>query len=67
MNAMPRPARPRVPPLSDALPRHITGPGITLVIRPAACPVETRLELAAYLLAGTGHTITEGSATCPNS
>ena len=59
MNAIAPRRRPAPPALSDALPRLINAPGITLTWRPAVVAPEHRLAIARLLLAGTGYTVKE--------
>jgi hypothetical protein len=59
MNAIAPRRRPAPPALSDALPRLLTAPGLTLTWRPAVVTRETRIQLARLILQGTGCTVTE--------
>jgi hypothetical protein len=61
MNAITPRRRPALPVLSDALPRLVTAPGLTLTWRPAAVALDHRLALARLLLDGTGYTVTEAA------
>ncbi len=61
MNAIAPRRRPPLPALSDALPRLINAPGITLTWRPAVVAPEHRLAIARLLLDGTGHTVKEAT------